>query len=297
MIATLALTLALVAPIQGQDVSKVEVKVEPLGPGLSMLTGAGGNLAVSSGPDGVLVVDDDYAPLTDKIKAAIAKLGDKPIRFVVNTHWHGDHTGGNENLGKAGVVIVAQDNVRKRMSVEQFLEAFNEKVPASPAIALPIVTFTEGVTFHLNGETIQVFHVPPAHTDGDAVVRFVKADVIHMGDTYFNGMYPFIDASTGGNIDGMIEAANRVLAGCGAATRIVPGHGPLGDKASLTRYREMLVAARDAIRPLVKAGKSRADVVAAKPTKALDGAWGNGFMKPDDFVAVVYDGMVSGSKK
>ncbi len=297
MIATLALTLALVAPIQDQDLSRVEVKVEPLGPGLSMLTGAGGNLAVSSGPDGVLVVDDDYAPLTDKIKAAIAKLGDKPIRFVVNTHWHGDHTGGNENLGKAGVVIVAQDNVRKRMSVEQFLEAFNEKVPASPAIALPIVTFTEGVTFHLNGETIQVFHVPPAHTDGDAVVRFVKADVIHMGDTYFNGMYPFIDASTGGNIDGMIEAANRVLAGCGAATRLVPGHGPLGDKASLTRYRDMLVAARDAIRPLVKAGKSRADVVAAKPTKALDGVWGNGFMKPDDFVAVVYDGMVSGSKK
>lgn len=292
MIATLGLALTLLAPLpQDQDYSKVEVRVFPVAPGVAMLEGAGGNIGVSYGEDGVFVVDDEYAPLTDKIKAAIATLSDKPVRFVVNTHWHGDHTGGNENLGKGGVVIVAHDNVRKRMSVDQFLAAFNEHVPASPRAALPIVTFADAVTFHVNGDDIRAFHVAPAHTDGDAVIRFTKANAIHMGDTFFNGLYPFIDVASGGSLDGMIAAANQVLPGIDAATKVIPGHGPLTDKAGLTAYRDMLVAAGNAIRPLVKAGKSRDAVIAAKPTKALDAVWGHGFLKPDDFVGIVYDGM------
>jgi glyoxylase-like metal-dependent hydrolase (beta-lactamase superfamily II) len=293
MIATIGLALTLLVPVhQEEDLSKVEVKVVPVAPGLAMLAGAGGNIGVCYGDDGVFVVDDDYAPLTDRIKAAIATLSNKPVRFVVNSHWHGDHTGGNENLGKAGVVIVAHDNVRKRLSVDQFVAAFNETFKASPAIALPIVTFADAVSFHVNGDDIRVFHVPPAHTDGDAVIQFAKANAVHMGDTYFNGMYPFIDVASGGSLEGMIGAVNKVLGGIDAATKVIPGHGPLSDKAGLTAYRDMLVAARNAIKPLVKAGKSRADVIAAKPTKALDAAWGGGFMKPDVFVGIVYDGIV-----
>ncbi len=297
MIAALAVTLALAAPVQDEDFSKVEVKVVKAAPGIAMLMGAGGNIGVSWGEDGVFVVDDEYAPLTDRIKAAIATLTDKPVRFVVNTHWHGDHTGGNENLGKGGVVIVAHDNVRKRMSVDQFLAAFNETVKAAPHAALPVVTFADAVTFHVNGEEMRVFHVPPAHTDGDAIIHFTKGNVIHMGDTFFNGLYPFIDNASGGHLEGMIAAVDKVLAIATADTKIMPGHGELTDKAGLTRYRAMLVAVRDAMKPLIAAKKTRAEVVAAKPTKALDEVWGNGFLKPDDFVGIVYDGMVSASKR
>ncbi len=279
------------APPQDEDMSKVEVKTVAVAPGVWMLTGAGGNIGVSAGADGVFLVDDEYAPLTDKIKAAVGAISIRPIRFLLNTHWHGDHTGGNENLGKAGVVIVAHENVRKRMSVEQFLEAWNETVPASPESALPVVTFSEAVTFHMNGDEIHAFHVAPAHTDGDSIIQFRKANVIHMGDIFFNGMYPFIDVSTGGHLAGMIAAVDQVLPMLDAGTKVIPGHGPVTDKAGLAAYRSMLGAVRDAVKPLVTAGKSRAEVIAAKPTRGLDAAWGNGFLKPDAFVGTVYDGM------
>jgi glyoxylase-like metal-dependent hydrolase (beta-lactamase superfamily II) len=253
-----------------------------------MLTGAGGNMAVSAGSDGVFLVDDQYAPLTDKIRAAVKVLSDRPIRFVLNTHFHGDHTGGNENLGKDGAVIVAHDNVRKRMSVEKFNKLFNLTSPPSPAIALPLVTFAESVTFHLNGEDVDAVHVPPAHTDGDVVVFFRKANVIHGGDTVFNGMYPVVDLSSGGSVDGMIGATDRVLAAADASTKIIPGHGPLATKADVKAYRDMLVASRDAILPLVKAGKTLDEVKAAKPTAALDEKWGKGFIKPDLWVTIVW---------
>jgi glyoxylase-like metal-dependent hydrolase (beta-lactamase superfamily II) len=165
-----------------------------------MLVGSGGNIGVSSGPDGVFVIDDQYAPLTEKIVAAIRGFSDRPIRFVVNTHWHSDHVGGNENLGKMGALIVAHDNVRERMSVEQVMEVFGRTVPPSPDQALPVVTFGEAVTFHLNGDELYVFHVPHAHTDGDAIIHFRKANVVHMGDTFFNGLYPFIDLGSAGNV-------------------------------------------------------------------------------------------------
>jgi glyoxylase-like metal-dependent hydrolase (beta-lactamase superfamily II) len=293
MMSMLAMTLLLrVAAPQAEDFSKAEVATVTVAPGLAMLAGPGGNIGVSTGDDGVFLIDDEYAPLTDKVTAAISLLSDKPVRFLVNTHWHGDHTGGNENLGKAGVVIVAQENVRKRMSVEQFLEAFGEKVAASPKLALPVITFADAVTFHMNGDDIRVFHVAPAHTDGDSIIQFQKANVVHMGDVFFNGMYPFIDVSTGGHLEGMIAAVDQVLPMLDAGTKIIPGHGPVSDKAALGRYREMLAAVRDAVKPLVAAGKSRSEAIAAKPTRALDGVWGNGFLKPDVFVGIVYDGML-----
>jgi glyoxylase-like metal-dependent hydrolase (beta-lactamase superfamily II) len=236
----------------------------------------------------VLLVDDQYAPLTPKIKAAVAALTDKPIKFVLNTHWHGDHTGGNENLGTAGTLIVAHDNVRVRMSTEQFNTFFNRKTPAAPKAALPTVTFNESVRFHLNGEEIHAFHVPPAHTDGDSIVHFVKANTLHMGDTFFNGLYPFIDVGSGGGIEGMIAAADQLLAMVKDDTRIIPGHGPLARKADLKAFRDMLAGVRDKALPLVQAGKTEQEFVAAKPTAAFDAKWGGGFMKPDQFATLVY---------
>lgn len=278
-----------------QDFSKVEVKSEKLADGVYMLTGAGGNIGVSAGADGVFLIDSQYAPLTDRIKAAIAGLSTQPVRFLLNTHWHGDHVGGNENLGKSGVVIVAQENVRKRMSQEQFNKIFNSKTPPSPAAALPLVTFVDSISFHVNGDNVDAFHVPPAHTDGDAMVYFRRANVLHMGDTFFNGMYPFVDLSTGGSIAGMIGACERGLSTGDATTKIIPGHGPSGNKADLKAFRDMLAASRDAVAPLVKAGKTLDEVKAAKPTAALDEKWGKGFLKPDVWVSIVYADL-SGSK-
>src|SRR6266571_5451951 len=252
----LALALALHPVLQDQDFSKVQVSTLKVTDGVYMLAGAGGNIGVSAGEDGVFLIDDEYAPLTDKIKAAIAAISDKPIRFLLNTHWHGDHTGGNENLGQGGVLIVAHENVRKRMSVEQFIETFKMKVPASPKAALPLVTFTDAVTFHLNGDEIHSFHVPPAHTDGDSIIHFRKSNVVHMGDCFFNGLYPFIDVSSGGSIDGMIGAADRVLGMTDAATKIMPGHGPLADRAALADFRDMLETVRARVQPMVAAGKT-----------------------------------------
>lgn len=292
MMSPLLLSAVLALPLlQQEGFDKVEVVPSKVAEGVYMLTGRGGNIGVSAGPDGVFLIDDQYAPLTDKIRAAVKTLSDGPIRFVLNTHWHGDHTGGNENFGKSDVVIVAHENVRKRMSVEQFLEAFGQKVPPSPKVALPVVTFTDAVTFHLNGDDIRSFHVAPAHTDGDAVIHFAKANVVHMGDCFFNGIYPFIDLSSGGSFEGVIAAADKVLGLVDPGTKIIPGHGPVGDKAALQAFRDMLVAVRDLVKPMVKAGKTLDEVKAAQPTKAFDEKWGQGFMKPDVWLGIVYQSL------
>jgi glyoxylase-like metal-dependent hydrolase (beta-lactamase superfamily II) len=283
-----AIAAALPAAAQ-QDFSKVEIRTTKLGDTTYMMTGAGGNLGLSIGDDAVFLIDDQFAPLTDRINAAIAKLTAKPVKFILNTHWHGDHTGGNENFGKAGVIVVAHENVRKRMNSEQFIEFLKMTEKPSPEAALPIVTFAGGVTFHLNGDDIVAFHVPRAHTDGDAIVHFTKSDVIHMGDVYFNGMYPFIDVSSGGSIRGVIAGCDRVL-GMPAvtdATRIIPGHGPLSGKAELKAYRDMLASVAERIGKMVSDGKSTQEIVAASPTADLDGKWGNGFMKAPKFVEMV----------
>lgn len=287
---TLAFTLALACalPVAAQqDFSKVEIKTEKLNDTTWMLTGAGGNLGLSVGPDGVFLIDDQYAPMTPKITAAIKAITDKPVKFVVNTHWHGDHTGGNENFGKAGAIIVAHDNVRKRMSTEQVLAFFNMKVPPSPKEALPVITFGVDTTFHLNGDEIHVFHVPNAHTDGDAIVYFRKGNIIHMGDLYFNGLYPFIDSASGGKIDGVIAAVDRALALADDKTRIIPGHGPLSNKAELKAYRDMLATVAGRVKAQIAAGKKLEEIVAAKPTADYDAKWGGGFIKPDKWAELV----------
>jgi len=282
---------ALPAVAQQQDFSKVEVKAQKVTEGVYMITGSGGNIGLSVGKDGCYVIDDQYAPLTGRILAAIKAISPAPVRFVVNTHWHGDHTGGNENMGKTGALLVAHENVRLRMSTEQFMAAMDRKIPPAPEAALPVVTFADAVTFHWNGDEIRVYHVPPAHTDGDVIIHFVKADVVHMGDVFFNGSYPFIDTSSGGRIDGYLSAADRVLAGIGERTQIIPGHGPLGTKADLQAFRGMLKTARDRIATLKSGGKSRDEVIAAKPTADLDAKWGGGFMKGDTFTGLAYDSL------
>ena len=279
------------APLQArQDMSDVEIRTIPVADGVYMLMGQGGNIGLSVGESGPFVVDDQFAPLTEKILAAIAEVSDAEVRFVLNTHWHFDHTGGNENFGEAGALIVAHENVRRRMSVDQFMEAFDRAVPAAPPIALPIITFTEGVNFRWNGETIRVVHVENAHTDGDAIVTFESANVVHMGDTYFNGRYPFIDVQSGGGIEGVIAAADWVLQRADSQTKIIPGHGALSGPEELRAYRDMLITVRDRIRMIINDGMSADEVVASKPTSDLDATWG---ANPDSFVRFAYQAMSS----
>jgi glyoxylase-like metal-dependent hydrolase (beta-lactamase superfamily II) len=283
-----AAALATSVCAQQQDFSKVEIKSEQLSGTTWMLTGAGGNLGLSVGEDATFLVDDQFAPLTPRIEAAIARLTAKPVKFVINTHWHFDHTGGNENLGKAGAVIVAHENVRKRMSTEQFIDFLNMTIKPEPRVALPVVTFTRDIAFHLNGEEIRVWHVPNAHTDGDAIVHFRSSDVVHMGDVFFNRIYPFIDTSSGGTIDGVVAAVDRVLAEITDKTKIIPGHGPLATKADLAAYREMLATVASRIRNAVREGRKLEEVVAAKPTADFDATFGKGFLPPHRFVEMVF---------
>lgn len=289
-----AAVLALAAAptlVAQQDFSKVNVTVVPVAKGIYMLQGAGGNIGLSVGQTDAFVIDDQYAPLTTKIKAAIATVTPMPVRFVMNTHWHGDHSGGNENMAAGGAIIVAHENVRRRMGAEQFMEAFNQRVPASPTSALPIVTFTDGISFFVNGDSVRAMHVKNAHTDGDAIIVFQGANVIHMGDTYFNGVYPFIDVSTGGSLDGIIAAADVVLAMADASTKIIPGHGSLGDKASLRTYRDVMADVRGRVAKLIAKKRTLAQIIAAAPLTDYDSTWGKGFMKPDQFLTIVHAGM------
>ena len=221
--------LVLAAPglASSQNFDAVEIETQQVSSSVYMLLGQGGNIGVFVGEDGVFVIDDQFAPLTDKILAAIGAITSEPVRFVFNTHWHGDHTGGNENLGRTGALIVAHENVRERLSMDQVLERVGREpapTPAAPAGALPVVTFTEDVTFHLNGDQLHAFHVSNADTDGDAIVHFRRANVVHMGDTFFRDRFPFIDTATGGSIDGMIAAVGAALAVMDARTRVIPGH-------------------------------------------------------------------------
>jgi glyoxylase-like metal-dependent hydrolase (beta-lactamase superfamily II) len=272
----------------GQDFSKVEIKTIKVADSIYMLVGRGGNIGISAGEDGVFMIDDQFAPLTDKIKNAVLSISDKPIRFLLNTHWHPDHTGGNENLGKGGSVIVAHENVRKRLSTEQFMAFFKRTTPPKPKGGLPVITFTKDLTFHLNGDEIFVFHVNHAHTDGDSIIFFRKTNVVHMGDTFFSGFYPFIDVSSGGSINGIIDAANRVLPMIDDKTKVIPGHGQLSNKETLMAYRDMLTTIRDRIGRHVKAGDSLEKVLASSPTREFDATWGKGFIKPDVFAKIVY---------
>jgi len=282
--------LAWTAPAQQlPDFDKVEMQVIPVASGIYMLVGSGGNLGVSAGDEGVFLVDDQYAPLHPKIIAAVGKISSKPIRFLVNTHWHWDHTGGNELIGKAGVLIVAHDNVRRRMSTEQFTEYFNRTSPPSPKAALPVVTFNDTVTFHYNGEEIHAFHVAPAHTDGDSVIHFRRANVVHTGDL-FTATYPFIDLSSGGSINGFIAAADQILKLVNPQTKIIPGHGPLSSPQDLQYHRDMLVTIRDRVLSQLRSGRTVEQVIASKPTAEFDEKKRGG-RTPEDFVKMVYQSL------
>jgi glyoxylase-like metal-dependent hydrolase (beta-lactamase superfamily II) len=210
---------------------------------------------------------------------------------VLNTHWHGDHTGGNENLGGSGALIVAHDNARRQMTVGQFFELWDRKVEPSSEGSLPVVTFSDAVTFHLNGDVIHAFHVEHAHTDGDAMVHFEKANVLHMGDVFFNGTFPFIDVYSGGSLSGIISGCNKALKIVDDETSIIPGHGSLGNRSELVAYRDMLQTVHAAIAPLVRQGKSLEEIQAAEPLAPLVEKWGNGFIKAEVFVGLVYRGM------
>ncbi|MDX2301049.1 MAG: MBL fold metallo-hydrolase [Xanthomonadaceae bacterium] len=290
MVASLLLAVsALALPASAQDrFADVQIQVTPIRDGLALLTGEGGNIVASVGADGTFIIDDQYAQLSDKIRAALATLGDQPVRFILNTHFHGDHTGGNQNFGAAGAVIVAQDNVRERMSRDQFLQTFKRDLKAAPPAALPLVTFSDGLSLHLNGQDVRAIHVAHAHTDGDALVWFEQAKVLHMGDLYFNGLYPFIDVDAGGSIHGMIAGVQRALAMIDDRVIVVPGHGPLSNRAELKRYGEMLVVLRDRIAALKAQGKSLQQAIQAKPSAEYDAALGGKFISPELLVELIY---------
>ena len=281
----LAFALATPAFAQ-QDLSKVEIKAEQLAPGVAVLFGAGGNIGVSHGEDGTILIDDQFAPLTAKIQAAVQALGAKPVKFLVNTHWHGDHSGGNENLGKAGAVIMAHDNVRVRMASDQ-KTAFGD-VKASPKAALPVLTYADGLKLHLNGEEVRVIHMPAAHTDGDSVVHWTKSNVIHMGDLFFFRMsFPFVDASSGGNVRGVVAAADKALAIANDSTKIIPGHGAVATKADLKAYRDMLADIIAKVEGGIKAGKTLDQIKASRPADGYS-VKADGFITADRFVETVY---------
>ena len=255
---------------------------------LYVLEGAGGNVAVFVWDDGVLLVDDKIAPASAQVQAAVAAITPKPIRFVVNTHWHPDHRGGNVALAGNGAIIVAHENVRRRMSVDGFVAVFGREFPASPPQALPIVTFTRDVTFHLGGEEISVEHVDAAHTDGDSLVRFRTANALHMGDCYLNGSYPVIDYSNGGSLPGTIAAADTALRMVDGATRIIPGHGPVSNSGELRAWRDMLVRILERVKMAVESGKNLEEVKRARPTREWDASLPKTFVTSDHVIEEAY---------
>ena len=291
MFVALLAVFGLATALSAQDWSKVQIHTVPVAEKVYVLAGAGGNIGLLVSDDGALLIDAGYEELSEKITVAVKAVSQTPIRYVINTHWHFDHVGGNEDFARGGAVIVAHENVRKRMSEAQYITVIDRHVPPSPAAALPMITFAKSLRFHWNGEEVQVLRVAPAHTDGDSIVHFRKANVVHVGDTCFNGMYPFIDVNAGGSIAGFVAALDQALALADEHTKIIPGHGPLLSAAELRAYRDMLATVRDRVRVLVAAGKSRAEVIASAPTKEYDAKWGGSWLDPATWVGLVYDGM------
>jgi glyoxylase-like metal-dependent hydrolase (beta-lactamase superfamily II) len=275
-----ALYAASVSAFAQQDFSNVQIEAIPVTDGIYMLVGQGGNIGLSIGEDGTFIIDDQFAPLSDKIQAAARQVGGGTVDYVINTHWHGDHTGGNANFANAGAVIVAHNNVRVRLVGDD----------ADPA-ALPVVTYPDRISFHWNGNDLNLIHAPFAHTDGDSIIHFTNRNVFHMGDTFFNGNYPYIDIGSEGSLDGIIAAGESVLARANAQTRIIPGHGPLADRDDLENYISILKTIRGRFQSLIDEGRSEDQVVAAGVTSEWDAAWGAGFMSPEQFTRFAYQSL------
>jgi cyclase len=264
------------------------IQAQKLADNLTLLSGPGGNVVVLNGPDGKFVVDTFLSPAWPKLKEALDGIGNAPLKFVIDSHWHFDHTDNNAPLHAAGATVLAHENTKKRMSEPHDLPVLGLHFDPSPAEALPQQTFAASYKLQANGETLALQHVAPAHTDTDIYVHFQKAGVIQMADLFFNGMYPYIDPGTGGTITGMIAAAGKILSLAGNDTKIVPGHGPLGNKADLAKFRDMLITSRDRVQKLKSAGKSAQEAVAEKPLADLDPVWGKGILNTDQFVQVAY---------
>jgi len=285
----LILSLAATSLLAQRDFSKVEVKAVKVAGSVYMLTGAGGNIGASVGEDGIVVIDDQYAPLAPKIEAALRLITPKPVRFIINTHYHGDHTGGNEFFGKSAP-IVAHENVRKRLASGTTVHG--ENIPPAAAGALPIVTFEESVTIHLNGEDVKAVHTPHGHTDGDAVIWFTKSNVVHMGDQFFNGTFPFVDRENGGSVRGLIANVDHMLAIMPDDAKVIPGHGPLSDKNGLLAFVAMLRGTMGAVESGLAAGKSLEQLKSDKVLAAWD-AWGKGFIKTDVWIDTLHAELTS----
>jgi glyoxylase-like metal-dependent hydrolase (beta-lactamase superfamily II) len=256
-----------------------------------MLTGRGGNVGISSGEDGLFIIDDQVKPVTTELLQAIRKISNKPIRFVINTHYHADHTGGNEAIGGAGAVIIAHDNIRNRMTTEQVSIFMKSTTPPYAKDALPLVTFNDRMSLHLNGETATAYYVANGHTDGDAIIHFPVSNVIHMGDMYFNGLYPYVDLDAGGSLQGLIAAADLALSMADGSTRIIPGHGPLGMTEDLKNYRDYLVKASTNVQELIDQDMNLTQIIAAAPTKEWDEALGKTWITPAQFVTFIYNSL------
>ncbi len=289
---SVAVSLGGGAAFAQRDFSNVEIKTTKVADGIYMLVGAGGNIGLSIGDDGSFVIDDQFAPLSEKIMAAIKAQTDAPVEFVLNTHFHGDHTGGNEAFGKAGSHIVAHDNVRKRL-IEGRERADGSRTPPAPADALPVVTFSQTISFYWNGQDIHVWHPDTAHTDGDSIVFFKTANVVHMGDVFFNGGYPFIDLNSGGGVSGYIAAHENVLSEIDDETKIIPGHGPLATKADLAKTVAMLKDAKALVMAQIEKGLDEDAVVAANPLKKYNKKWGQGFINGERMTRTLYRDLTS----
>ena len=274
-----------VAFAQGQDFSKVQMKATKVAGNIYMLEGAGGNIGVSVGPDGLLIVDDQYAPLADKIKAALKELGQGKLKFIINTHWHGDHTGGNAIFG-VDSTIIAHTNVRKRLGQENVIRD-TQKVPPSPKEALPLITFDESLSVHFNGEEIKAVHYPNGHTDGDGVIFFTQSNVVHMGDDFFTGKFPFVDLNNGGSVEGLVKNIGNAMAKLPAGVKIIPGHGPISTIDDLKAYHQTLIETVDIVRKQMQAGKSLDEIkVAGLPEKYKD--WGAGFISTPVWIETIH---------
>ena len=275
-----------VLAIAQDDYSKVEIKATKVSGNVYMLEGSGGNIGVSIGVDGILIVDDEFAPLAEKIKAALKNLGEGKLKFILNTHWHVDHTGGNAPLGKEATII-AHDNVRKRLSTEQRLEFFKQTVPASPSEAWPVITFDQSLSVHFNGEEIKVIHFPHGHTDGDSVIFFTTSNVVHMGDDFFAGRFPFVDLDSGGSVQGMAKNVGEIIPKLPAGVKLIPGHGPISTIDDLKAYHRMLLETTEIVRKKIAAKKSL-EQVKKEGLPAAWKSWGEGFVKTDQWLELVY---------
>ncbi|BAQ64885.1 cyclase [Geminocystis sp. NIES-3709] len=277
--------------IIAQDFDKVEIKTTPLKNNIYMLQGEGGNIAVSVGKDGILMIDSEYAPLSTKIMAAIEKISDQPIRYLVNTHYHSDHTGGNENFAKAGALIIAHENVPKQMKIAHSFPILSLEMPVAPTDALPKITFDDTINFNVNDHQIHGFRVAPAHTDGDIILHFVNENIVHTGDLFFNGIYPFIDIGVGGSVQGMISGIDKILPLCNDETLIIPGHGPLGNKKELITFQEMLKTVNQRVKDGIAKNMTLDDLIKAKTIDDLQETWGKGFFNSDQFLTITYQGL------